>query len=279
MKSITYTLILGITILFASCSINYTEKIKGEGEIISEQIMLDEFNELQLQRGWDVILEPSTSNYMIVEANENLFEVFEYENKAGKLKVGASKQISNADSKQITIYFTEKLSLLKASSGTEVSSPENLEFDNLELDMSSGAEVNLDLELFSLDLETSSGAKANLTVDADDVFIDSSSGSSATLGLNAISTEAEASSGSRIDLEGNTTEFMARTSSGARINSKELTSKNVTAKASSGSSISVYPVESFRAETSSGGDVDYYNKPSGKVEINASKSGGSVKLK
>jgi hypothetical protein len=281
MKTITYSLILGTFFLLSSCAfnINYPDKIKGEGQVITEQIMLEDFNELQLERGWTITLEPSSSNYMVVEANENLFEVFEYENLAGRLKVSSSKQISSAGAKQITIYFTEKLALLKASSGTEVNSPEVLTFDNFVLDISSGAEVDLDLELESLDLETSSGSEARLIANADDVSVDSSSGSSAEVKLTAIATVAEASSGSDIEIEGSTKEFEARSSSGASINSKGFESEKVNAKASSGSSISVYPIEDLTATTSSGGDVYYYNEPKGRLDLNRSKSGGSIKLK
>ena len=281
MKTITCTLLLSITFLLTSCNFNfnYPDKVRGEGEIITEQIMLDEFNELQLERGWDVTLEPSDSNYMIVEANENLFEVFDYENQSGRLKVSSMKQISSADAKQITIYFTEQLQLLKASSGTEVNSNVLLSFDNFLLDISSGAEVELDLNVTSLELETSSGSEAEINVEADELFVNSSSGSSAEVQVKAIYTKAGSSSGSSIDLEGTTTEFEANSSSGADIDAKGLTSKSVNANASSGSSISVYPVENLSATSSSGGDIYYYNEPSAKLDLNPSKSGGAIKLK
>ena len=281
MKITTYTFLIIFTCLLTSCNFNfnYPDKVKGEGEIITEQIMLDKFTELQVERGWDIILEPSESNYMIVEANENLFEFFDYENNTGKLKVSSTKQISSADAKQITIFFTERLVLLKASSGAEVTSKVVLTSDDLLLDVSSGAEIELDLDVASLDLETSSGSEAELNVKADDIFVDSSSGSSAELQINAINTKAESSSGSSIDLEGTTTSFEASSSSGADIDAKSLSSESVTAKASSGSSISVYPQKNLSASTSSGGDVYYYNDPTGRLDLNPSKSGGNIKLK
>ncbi|MFD0933200.1 GIN domain-containing protein [Psychroflexus salinarum] len=281
MKTITYSLLFSLCFLLYSCTFNidYPEKIKGKGEIITEQIVLESFKNVELKRGWKIILKPASSNYMVVSANENLFEVLEHENKAGNLVIGSSKQISSADSKQITLYFTDKLESLKVSSGTKVSSPEQLNFDDINLDLSSGSEVTLDLNVRSLDLETSSGSEVTLVLNVDDLFVDSSSGSSANLDVNGISTQVESSSGSDVFLKGSSRQFEVRTSSGSSVNSKAFESEKVTAKASSGSSISVYPIEDLKAETSSGGAVYYYNKPLGSLDLNKSKSGGSIKLK
>lgn len=284
MKTITISVALSLCLLLLGCSYSISsltsnDKINGTGDVITEQIVLDDFTELVLQRGWEVSLEPATSNYMVVEANENLLEVFEYENQSGRLIIGSQKQISSADAKQITLYFTEKLELLKVSSGTEVTSPERLSFNNLTLDLSSGSEVTLDLELKSLDLETSSGSDVDLVLSLDELLVDSSSGSSANLEVNAISTRVESSSGSDVILKGSTSSLEVRTSSGSSVNSKGFESDKVTAKASSGSSISVYPIKDLTATVSSGGDIYYYNKPKGRLDLNKSKSGGSIKLK
>lgn len=281
MKTITHSLLFSLCLLFFSCAFNsnYTEKIKGEGEVITEQIVLESFEDVELKRGWNVILKPATSNYMVVEANENLFEFFEYENQAGQLVIGSSKQISSADKKQITLFFTEKLESLKVSSGTEVTSTERLNFDDLNLDLSSGCEVTLDMDLSSLKLETSSGSEATLVLNADDLIVDSSSGSSVDLEVDAILTKVESSSGSDVFLKGSSRQLEVRTSSGSSVNSKAFESGKVTAKASSGSSISVYPIEDLKAETGSGGNIYYYNKPSGNLELNKSKSGGSIQRK
>lgn len=277
----TYALVYSLCLLFFGCNINidYLEKIEGEGEVITEQIMLDSFTDVELKKGWEVILEPASSNYMVVEANENLFEVFEYENKKGKLIIGASKQISNADAKQITLYFTEKLKSLKVSSGTEVTSQERLNFDNLNLDLSSGGEVTLDLELNTLNIETSSGSAAHLILNLDDLIVDSSSGARAYLDVNAISVNVESSSGSSVNLEGTTSELEVQSSSGSNVDAEKLKSENVTSKASSGAYVTVYSVVNLKAETSSGGNIKYLNQPTGDVVLNKSKSGGPIEIK
>jgi len=275
MKTITISSVLSLCLLFVGCSFSIesvinNEKIKGEGEIITEQFALESFENLELKRGWQVILQPASSNYMVVEANENLLEVFEYENQNGKLKVSASKQISTADAKQITLYFTEDIESIRASSGTEVTSLERLGFGNLSLDLSSGSEVNLNLKVESLDAETSSGAELTLALASDDLAIESSSGSIVFVDAEAISTRVESSSGAEVVLKGETEQLKIETSSGSTVNAKGFMAKDVITEASSGSSISVYPIENLKAGSSSGGTINYYTKPSGRLELNKS---------
>lgn len=284
MKTLSISVVLSLCLLLSSCSFSIDgftsmERINGEGEVITEQIELDNFKDVELKKGWEVILQPASSNYIVVEANENLLEVLEFDNQSGKLTIGASKQIYRADAKQVTLYFSESLESLKVSSGTEVTSTELLNFENFDLDISSGAEVNLTLDLNILNLETSSGSDADLVLSLDELFVDTSSGSSANLEANAITTKVESSSGSNVTLQGNTSTLEVRTSSGSSVNSKAFESDKVIAKASSGSSILVFPVKELTATISSGGNVNYYNKPSGRLDINKSKSGGSVTLR
>lgn len=284
MKTITISAVFSLCLLLVGCSFSIesvinNQKIKGEGEIITEQFVLESFESLELKRGWQVILQPASSNYMVVEANKNLLEVFEYENQNGKLKIGASKQISVADAKHITLYFTEDIESIKVSSGTEVSSMERLSFNNLSLNLSSGSEVKFNLKAESLDVETSSGAELTLALASDNLAIESSSGSTVYIDAKVISTRVESSSGAEIILKGQTSQLKIETSSGSTVKAQEFRAKEVFTEASSGSSIFVYPIESLKAGSSSGGTIDYYAKPSGRLELNKSKSGGSINKK
>lgn len=284
MKTISISALLSMCLLLVGCSFTVdtlmsNEQINGKGEVITEQINLDSFSTLELKRGWEVTLQPASSNYMVIEANENLLEVFEYESQGENLVIGSSKQISKADAKRITLYYTGSLRSIKASSGTFVTSPELLKFEDLKLDLSSGSEVVLKLNLKSLDLETSSGADAELVLKSDEMFVDSSSGSYANINAETMFTTVETSSGAEVVLRGKSHQLEVQSSSGSSVNAREFRSDDVLTKASSGASIKAFSIKNLNAETSSGGSISYYNKPSGKLELNQSKSGGSIKEK
>jgi len=281
MKTISILFLAVSCLCITSCkfNINFPGEIEGEGDVISERFDLKSFNNLELERGWDVTIIPSSTNYMLVEANENLFEVLEFETDSGTLKIGASKSIGKADAKLITLYFSENLERLEVSSGVKLTSVDDLIFKNLIMELSSGCNVELSMELKSLNLQSSSGSEASLSLNSDDLSVKSSSGSTLSIEANSITTTASASSGSSITLRGETNQLDVNSSSGSRINSRNFEANSIVANASSGSDISIYPLERLKANSSSGGSIFYYNTPSENLIVNESNSGGSIKLK
>ena len=134
-------------------------------------------------------------------------------------------------------YVTIKeLNRIEASSGSDVNSENTLKGEELKINVSSGAEVEVDVYYKNLDVNTSSGSDAKLS--------------------------------------GKVKNLRASASSGSDINAKELESVTCKASASSGSDVTVSVSEELNASASSGSDVNYYGNPSVK-EIDES-SGGDV---
>ena len=134
-------------------------------------------------------------------------------------------------------YVTIKeLNRIEASSGSDVNSENTLKGEELKINVSSGAEVEVEVYYKNLDVNTSSGSDAKLS--------------------------------------GKVKNLRASASSGSDINAKELESVTCKASASSGSDVTVSVSEELNASASSGADVNYYGNPSVK-EIDES-SGGDV---
>jgi len=137
----------------------------------------------------------------------------------------------------VIITYTDELETLRASSGSKLSADHIIYTDDLEIDISSGANVDLD-------------------IDATDVDIDMSSGSYAKIG-------------------GVTAVAYVKTSSGATLSAFDLRADKASTKGSSGSSSSITVVNSLRADVSSGASVRYKGNPV-ETDIDKS-SGGSVR--
>lgn len=274
LKILTFALIA----VNVQCNIGDYNTVKGEGEVIEKEIDLSDFNEISFANGWDVELIQSNSNKMIVKANENLVDILkvDYDNLYLKVGTESKENIGKADSKLLTVYFSGDLKTLKASSGVELFSSEQLEFKDVKITSSSGSEVELDVKTDKLDCSSSSGSEMTLKISSTDVEASSSSGSELELNGKSKSIIASSSSGSELDLSGYTESLDADSSSGSDIDSSELKAVKVTASASSGSSINVYPIEILDAKSSSGGSITFYNTPSVDITRNES-SGGSVR--
>ena len=124
----------------------------------------------------------------------------------------------NNTSANVTIYYTD-LDEIKASAGCSVSSDNVISADEMEIDVSSGSSVRLEVE-------------------ADEVEVDISSGSSLKLKGSAKRGDFEASSGSTL-------------------NAYKFVTQKANVEASSGSSVSIHVDDTLDASASSGASISY----------------------
>ncbi len=264
----------------AQCNMGNYNNITGTGEVNEEEHNIENFDEVSFSNGWDVEIIRSNQNRLLAKANENLLEELEIVNDNGYLKIGTKSgdNIGKADAKQLTLYYNADLKLIKASSGVKLFAEEQLTFGDVEISSSSGSEVDLNVKTQRLTCNSSSGSTLFLNISSTDVEASSSSGSRLELSGKSTALRADSSSGSSLSLKGYSDSLEVDSSSGSKIDAQEHKALTVIADASSGSSVSVYPMETLDAGASSGGSVKYYNNPSVKITKNES-SGGSVSLK
>ena len=280
MTTLLKYLAFAILTLSVECNIDSYNTIKGEGEVSEKEFNLSTFQEVTLANGWDVKLVQANENKLVVKANENLIDELKISEDDSSLKISTKSKdnISRADFKLITLYFSGDLKTLKASSGVNLFAQEQLNFNDIEITSSSGSDVELNVETQKLNCSSSSGSDMILKISSTDVVASSSSGSDLEITGKSNSIKANSSSGSSLNLKGYTKSLTAKSSSGSKLDTKDLKAINVNATASSGSSIEVYPIETLVANSSSGSDIKYYNKPSINLKYNES-SGGDVSYK
>ncbi len=213
-------------------------QIQGNGNVITEERPVGDFTKVKGSAGIDVYLTEGTENKVVVEADENLMEAIETHVEGGKLRIRSNQNIGRAKSKKVHVTYVN-LTSIEASSGADVIGNSVIKSETLNLDSSSGAD--LELEILSKE-----------------VF-------------------AETSSGSDMKLSGKATTLRAKASSGSDLNARELMVATCNADASSGADIKVNVKERLSAEASSGGDVHYYGDPAA-VTNKGGRTGGVHKM-
>jgi hypothetical protein len=224
MKSIKIMLFVVLAATLTSChfDLNIGHE-NGNGNVVTEERSVTaDFDEVRGTSGIDVILTEGTENKIVVEADENLQNLIETHISNGKLTIRSSKNIGRASAKKVHVTYIA-LTGLEASSGADVIVNSILKAENLSLDASSGADLEVEVFTKNLTAETSSGADIKV------------SGKASTL-------DASASSGSDID-------------------AKRLQVLTCSAKASSGADITVNVKDKINAKASSGGHIKYYGDP------------------
>lgn len=234
---ITKFIIAAVTaLLFASCNFNLNA-VEGSGNVTTEKrIVQGDFKKVSVSNAIDLVIVQSDSTEILVEADDNLQKdiVTKVENGTLIIKCKFSS-FRNITAKKVTVKMPV-IDKLEASSASSVQSKNVIQAENI-------------------DLETSSAASMNVSVESDNISADSGSGST-------------------ISLEGKALKIKTSASSGSNINAKKMLANEVQAEASSGGSVNVHPIVSLKAEASSGGTINYDSNP--KTVEKTSHSGGSI---
>ena len=236
--NIQFLAILFIAAIFTSCGSNMFNGAVGNRNIVTiERTIKADFTGIKVSTGIDLFIRQGSTNAITVEADENLHDLIITEVKEGILKIYTDKNIWKSKARKVYVTI-ENLTLLKASSGSNV--------------------------------------KSESVINTNEIYIDASSGASIDIEVVAKSAVTEASSGSDVKIKGTTINHTARASSGSSINAYKLKSTNANASASSGASINIYASKNMDAKASSGGVIDYTGNPT-KISKEAS-SGGSISI-
>ncbi|MBU2945928.1 head GIN domain-containing protein [Zobellia uliginosa] len=212
-----------VTLFLSSCGFDvnigdFGTGEKGNGTVVTaKREVTEEFTNISASEGLTVYVTQSNKFDIKVEADENIIDLIATDINNGKLRIHAKQNIGRATK---TVYVSlPVISNLSASSGSQVRVENTIKSDDLELDGSSGGQINVDVVADVIDIDVSSGAGINVSGKANRGDIDASSG--------------------------------------GNINAKTLSLKTCTADASSGGNVKVLVSENLEADASSGGNVAY----------------------
>lgn len=246
-------------LLTTSCGISLSKnggnQIKGDGNVISKEITINDYSEIDISNVANLIYEQKINEapYLRVEIDKNLEDLIKVEVKNNKLTIGASENIHTDNYKVYT--NSETLSKLNSSGATKVEIKGGLATVDLNLLVSGASELKIDkMECRNLIMNISGAGKLN---------IESSLSEKVT---------ADVSGASSLDMKG-TTEFVNFDASGAsKIRAYDLQSENAVADASGASNIEINVSGELKASASGASSVYYKGTPK---SVDKSKSGAS----
>jgi hypothetical protein len=228
--------ILFIATIFTSCSVDMFNRVNGNRNVVTEvRKTSNKFKGIKVSTGIDLYVTQGSKNKVTVEADENLQDIIITEVEDGILKVYSEKSIWKAKAREVHVTIKD-LTLLKATSSSDVYGKGIIKTDEISITATSGADIRI-------------------TVDATSV-------------------ETSSTSGSDIRIAGTTINHASSATSGASIEAYELESENVLVKVTSGADINIYASEKLDANANSGGDIDFKGNP--KSVTKKSSSGGDI---
>lgn len=223
-----------LSLFTSSCmmDMNFGNGKTGNGEVVEEsRNVTEDFTVVSASEGIDVFVTQGTEFKITVEADENIIDLIGTDIRDGKLKIHAIENIGRATK---NVYVTlPNVDALESSSGADLITQNVIESEKIDLDSSSGADLQAEVVANEVSANASSGADIRVSGKANALYADASSGSD--------------------------------------IKARDLMTKTCHADASSGADISVNVSESLVADASSGADISYTGDAS--VETKKSVSG------
>lgn len=164
-------------VLVAVCILNaqaQKEKpaIEGSGKIVTKDILVKSFDELNLQGVFSVLLTQGSKEEVKIEADDNLQDFFEVKNKDSKLTITTKKDANYNTKKGLKVYVTfRKLKSMELKTIGNVSSDNNLNFDDLHISNKSIGSVDLKMTAQNLNVENKSVGNVRLNGKAENAII------------------------------------------------------------------------------------------------------------
>ena len=200
-------------------------KVKGNGNVITQMRNTAEYDEIITGGQFSVQLIAAPEGKIIMEGDENLLALIKVEVENNKLKVYVEKGTwfdSRGDKIKITIPF-EKISRIDFGGSGDLKTKDLIAANALEVHLSGSGNVDLQTETTSL--------------------------------------KAVLSGSGTLEIDGKTTNLEAKLSGSGGIECKKLVSQNATATLSGSGQIDLNCTKSLEAKVTGSGNINYTGKP------------------
>jgi putative autotransporter adhesin-like protein len=225
---------LGIVIAFTLNSCINT--IDGNGEVTKEQRAVSSFNKIEISGAYEVLINQGNEERLELEVDENLLEHIKTKVKNNTLHI-KSKKIGSATSLKLYITVVDVESI-DVSGAVELKNKGIYQAENLEIDVSGAADIDLSVDVKILNMSMSGASE--ITLD----------GKAQTLGI--------------------------KMSGASDLNAKKLKTTNSFIDISGAGSAVVHAKKTLKVEVSGAGSVKYKGSP--KIEKEISGAGSVEKI-
>ena len=170
MKTQTRIIFLAVLMAFLN-SCEYSARHRGDGNIMVEDRDIEEFTEVTLSGGYEVILRKSNHYALTIEADENLMEYIESYNRGNELEIRNTETIKSSDGIIVRIDYVE-LNEINVAGAIELTNSNVHEGRRFTLFVSGAGNIDLDLDVDELRLKLSGAGMVQLKGKADEADID-----------------------------------------------------------------------------------------------------------
>ncbi|MDT8414663.1 MAG: head GIN domain-containing protein [Flavobacteriaceae bacterium] len=253
MKSLFFTIFLALSFT-ASQAQGWFNKVKGNGNVITETRTTESYDQISAAGSFDVILVKGTEGKITLEGEENIISLIETEVKNNKLKVAFKKGVSISTRRHITITIPfEDLNAISFAGSGNLKSEYVIKADELNASLAGSGDVSLPLE----------GTQIKISVSGSGNF-------KAQIKSQNLKTSLAGSGDIELDGESQTIEIAV--SGSGDVDAKNLRSDSAKISVAGSGDVLVTSRVEIYARVSGSGTIGYYGRPQ-KEDIKVSGSG------
>ena len=137
---------------FTACDVLIGER--GNDERVTKEVTIDSFDKIEVSGAFEVLLTPSSSNEVIIEADENLLRYIDISVRGNTLFIETDKRLSSRRGIKIEVPVKE-LNEVSSSGASDIENTEPISSEELNIDASGAGKIDLKLDVKLLTLELS----------------------------------------------------------------------------------------------------------------------------
>jgi len=177
------SIVLSLMVIGLSACMN---TIKGNGNVSEENRDVTQFTSIDVRGAYKIFIRQGEKEELAVRADENLQDNIHCKVDGKTLKIWNERNIINAT--ELKLFITVKdLEKIEISGACKLKSKSEIKGDNLKIDISGAAKVDMQVDINQIDIDLSGGSESNLSGKAKDVSVDISGAGD----LNALNLETD----------------------------------------------------------------------------------------
>jgi len=244
------------------------EKIKGNREVLIKKFVIPSFHALELGEKFKVNIQKATdTTRVIIETDDNLFDVIHYSVEDGVLKFYTSMEIVKKKRLRITVFVPGHFDKIKLKEKAKVYNEELLNLQKLQLETTEKSEADLNMHIQEdLDLKAMDKSELKLELIAKKANAYFTGNSRIEGKLNIKTLTMNANDHAYVKLEGNVEQLSLKANDKAKVKADKLIIKEAEIKNFDKTDISVNVSGNIKMSLSGQSETYLYGSPKIKLK-------------
>ena len=250
------------------------QKVKGNRDVTTQIINVDEFNTINIGEDMEVVLSQGSSSKVDITVDSNLHQYIDAKVVGGVLSIRSTTDIRRRKELKINIVYTSGLQNIIAFGDAQISSMTDLRMENLQVDVKDNAKMYLTGRVENLVYNSMSDSKSecNLSGDKAQLNFNGDSNTEALLNYDELTFDMKDKAGAKI--EGDAKEVNMKLEGRSNLIANKLDIKDLVINISRNATASINVSRDLEVRAKDDAEIELYNNP----KINMAEFSGKAAL-